>query len=49
MYGSELIKHMENVSMLPCVCSVIDHRRSQYVVRTKERRYARPGVSLMSY
>ena len=31
--------------MLPCVCSVIDHRLCQNVVRTKKRR--QPSVSLM--
>ena len=32
-------------SMFPCVCSVIDHRRRQNMVRTSVTRSATPGVS----
>ena len=35
-------------SKLPCVCSVIDHRERQNVVRTKKLAHeAQPSVSLM--
>ena len=33
-------------SKLPCVCSVIDHRGRQNVVRTSVTHSAAPGVSL---
>ena len=33
-------------SMLPCVCSVIDHRRRQNVVRTSVTHSATPRVPL---
>ena len=32
--------------MLPCVCSVIDHRRRQNAVRTSVTHSASPGVPL---
>ena len=34
-------------SMLPCVCSVIDHRRRQNVVRTSVTHSATPRVPLI--